>query len=117
MKKLRPFLLPIMFLLVLLPTACGSSDPNHVTIVMEAMQFDAAEVVVQAGQLVTLRIVNKDGYSHALDIDEFDVHLSLAANEITEVTFTPNENGRFLIYCGSPGHQEAGMVSTLVAAP
>lgn len=38
------------------------------------MRFGQAEVRVRAGQPVALRVVNRDGYTHAFDIDEFDVH-------------------------------------------
>jgi uncharacterized cupredoxin-like copper-binding protein len=84
---------------------------------MEAMRFLQDEISVTAGQPVTLRLVNQDGYAPAFDIDEFDIHTSLAANETLEIMFTPDEPGSYTFYCGSPGHQAAGMVSTLVVEP
>lgn len=54
---------------------------------------------------------------HAFDIDEFDIHISLAAKENAEVTITPQQVGRFRFYCGSPGHAQAGMVGMLIVEP
>lgn len=31
--------------------------------------------------------------------------------------FTPTEPGRYRFYCGSPGHEAAGMVGLLVVEP
>ena len=84
---------------------------------MEAMCFLQDEITVKAGQPVTLRLVNRDGYAHAFDIDEFDIHTPLAANESLKISFTPEKPGHYTFYCGSPGHQAAGMVGTLIVDP
>jgi uncharacterized cupredoxin-like copper-binding protein len=115
--KLRPFPLLLILFLVFLLAGCGRPAPNEATIKMEAMRFLQDEITVKAGQPVTLSLVNQDGYAHAFDIDEFDIHTPLAANETLEITFTPQENGRYTFYCGSPGHQAAGMVGTLIVEP
>ena len=91
---LRPITLPLLLLAILL-AACASAKPTA----------------------VTLRLVNKDGYAHAFDLDEFDIHLPFAANEILEVAFTPDQPGSYPFYCGSPGHEAAGMVGTLIVTP
>ena len=56
--------------------------------------------------------INRDGYTHA-----FDIHRTLAARETLEITFTPEEAWRYEFYCGSPGHQAAGMVGVLAVEP
>jgi heme/copper-type cytochrome/quinol oxidase subunit 2 len=53
------------------------------------MRFVRDEVHVQVGQPVTLRVVNRDGYAHAFDIDAFDIHRLLATKETAEIIFTP----------------------------
>lgn len=116
MKK-RPFLLPPILLLALLLFGCGKAQTAELTIKLEAMRFDQSEVQVKAGQPLTLRIINKDGYAHAFDIDEFDIHTPLAANEAMDIVFIPDKPGSYTFYCGSPGHQAAGMVGTLVVKP
>lgn len=105
-----------LVLTLALLTACGGSSNNQ-TIAMRDMHFQQTEVRVRAGQPVTLRVVNEDSYAHAFDIDAFDLHRPLAANESIDLTFTPDQAGRYLFYCGSPGHEAAGMVGLLVVEP
>jgi uncharacterized cupredoxin-like copper-binding protein len=76
-----------------------------------------SEITVKAGQPVSLRLVNRDGYAHAFYIDEFNIHTWLAANETAELSFTPEKPGRYPFYCSSPGHEMAGMVGTLIVEP
>lgn len=114
MYRLRAIWLTLA--LVALLAACGAS-PNSVTVAMKDMRFRQEEVQVKAGQPVTLKVVNQDGYAHAFDIDELDLHRPLAANETVELTFTPQQAGRYRFYCGTPGHEAAGMVGVLVVGP
>jgi uncharacterized cupredoxin-like copper-binding protein len=102
--------------LAALLTACGPSS-NNVTVAMKDMRFRQEEVQVKAGQPVTLRVINQDGYAHAFDIDAFDLHRPLAANETVELIFTPQQAGRYRFYCGAPGHEAAGMVGVLIVEP
>lgn len=95
--------------------ACG--DGNDVTIKTDGMRFVQDEVRVKAGQAVTLKVVNQDGYAHAFDIDEFAIHAPLPAKASFDATFTPTAAGRYRFYCGSPGHEAAGMAGVLVVEP
>jgi uncharacterized cupredoxin-like copper-binding protein len=117
MMKKRPFLLSLLLILACLPTACGHTAPNEITIKLEGMRFQHDSLQVQTGQPVTLQLVNKDGYTHAFDLDDFDIHLQLAAEETVEVSFTPTQSGTFTFYCGSPGHEAAGMVGSITVLP
>lgn len=99
--------------LALLLAGCGGA-PDSVTIAMKEMRFRQAEVRVKAGQPVTLRVVNEDGYAHAFDIDAFAIHRPLIAHETAEITFTPEAVGHYTFYCGSPGHVAAGMTGVLI---
>ena len=93
---------------------CGQTQGNEATIAIKNMRFLQNELRVKAGQPITLHLVNKDSYTHAFDVDDFNIHTQLAANETLEVTFTPNGPGSFPFYCGSPGHEAAGMMGTLI---
>lgn len=117
MKKLQPYSLALLTILVCLLAACSRPGPTEATITMKEMAFVQSEITVKAGQPVTLRLVNRDGYAHAFDIDEFDIHTSLAANETAELSFTPEKHGLYPFYCSSPGHEMAGMIGTLIVDP
>lgn len=112
---IRPFLTSLILLLLL--AACAEPQTSRVTLTMQTMGFSQNEIEVSANQPVTLRLNNKDGYAHAFDLDEFDIHLQLAAAETAEITFTPSHAGTFIFYCSSPGHQAAGMAGSLVVGP
>ena len=117
MNKLRPYILSLLIILACLLAACGPLASGEATITMKEMAFVQSEITVKAGQPVTLRLVNQDGYAHAFDMDEFDLHTSLAANETAELSLTPEKPGRYPFYCSSPGHSMAGMVGTLIVEP
>ncbi|MBK8904759.1 MAG: cupredoxin domain-containing protein [Anaerolineaceae bacterium] len=112
---LRPFLTSLIFIWLL--AACAGTQTGQVALNMQEMSFSQNEIQVQAGQPVTLHLNNKDGYAHAFDLDEFDIHLQLAAEETAEITFTPTRSGTYTFYCSSPGHQAAGMAGSLVVGP
>lgn len=112
---LRPYHIP--FILILLLAACSGAQSSEVTLKLQGMQFSQSQIQVQVGQPVTLYIDNKDGFSHAFDLDEFDIHLSLAAEETAEITITPSQSGSFTFYCSSPGHRAAGMEGSFLVTP
>ncbi len=117
MIVIRHILVSLAVLTVLgVLAACGSGGGGR-TIEAIGMSFVRDEVHIPAGQPVTLRIVNRDDYAHAFDMDAFDIHLPLAAGETVEITLTPEQAGSYTFYCGSPGHQKAGMDGVLVVEP
>lgn len=67
----------------------------HLTIALKDMRFRYAEVPVQAGQAVTLHVINEGSYAHAFDIDAFAVHFPLAARESVDISFTAEHPGRY----------------------
>lgn len=104
-----------LLLLALLLVACGTG--NEVTIKTDGMRFVQPEVRIKAGQPAHLALFNVDGYAHAFDIDEFNLHIPLPASETLAFTFTPTAVGRYEFYCGVYGHREAGMLGTLIVEP
>ncbi len=80
-------------------------------------QFDQAELRVKAGETVALPLTNRDPYAHSFDVDAFDVHVLMLTGEPSVARFTPTEPGTYTFYCGVPGHQQAGMVGTLIVEP
>ncbi len=68
----------LSLVLVGMLAACSTGGDGH-TIEAIGMNFVRSEVHVRAGQPVTLHVVNRDGYAHAFDVDEFDIHAPLPA--------------------------------------
>jgi plastocyanin len=115
MSILRLHLLVGILFLVL--SGCGGQETQAITIQASGMSFTPARVTVKIGQAVSLRIINRDGYAHAFDLDAFDIHSPLSAKETQNFSFTPETPGRFLFYCSSPGHKMAGMEGLLIVEP
>ena len=104
----------VCFLLGFL-VACGQA--GVVRLDSAEMRFSRTELEVTAQQPVTVTISNKDGFAHSFDIDEYDIHIPLPANQTVSVTFTPDQAGVYDFYCGSTGHRAAGMTGTLIVDP
>jgi nitrite reductase (NO-forming) len=72
------------------------------------------------GDVVKITMVNGDGVTHDLAIDEFGVSTGEVSTKGAQasVTFTVNQDGEYIYYCSIPGHRLAGMWGKLeVGAP
>jgi plastocyanin len=107
----------LVALLAVLFALSGSTRPGTITLKTSGLQFSETELRVQAGQPVNLELFNTDGYAHAFDIDEFDIHAPIPGGETISLTFTPTKPGIYQFYCGAYGHKGAGMVGTLIVEP
>lgn len=105
-----------LLLISLLLAGCGGGG-SSATIRMKNMHYVSPEVQARAGESVTLRVFNEDGYAHAFDIDGLDIHAQMAANERLEFVIPVLAPGRYPFYCSTPGHQMAGMEGALVVEP
>ena len=94
----------------------ASGDDVEVTVVkMSEMKFDPDAITVGAGEEVTIDLQNDGSVEHNFSINDADVDHSLGAGESDEFTFTaPTEPGEYNIHCNVPGHEQAGMVATLI---
>lgn len=67
--------------------------------------FDPAEIRVQLGKPVTIRLtsldspLHKGGGKHQLAIDEFAVDIRAEARESASATFIPTKAGTYTFYC------------------
>jgi uncharacterized cupredoxin-like copper-binding protein len=134
MKKFR--FVVVLLLLSLVLTACGGSSlVTNFTVDMIEFTFTPSEVVVPAGQEITITANNNGAVVHEFvimklgetvgedfgDEDEdnisWEVEVDPAGSKT--VTFTaPSEPGTYQVVCGTEGHYIAGMVGSLtVAAP
>ena len=94
-----------------------SVPDDAITLTAQSMRFGLTELQVTAGEETTLVLDNHDLYGHSFDNDDLDIHAEMAGNGRSVITFIATEPGTYEIYCGVPGHREAGMVSTLVVTP
>lgn len=47
---------------------------------------------------------------------DYNLHLALEAGATGELYFTPREAGEYVFFCSVTGHQESGMLGTLIVA-
>lgn len=84
-----------------------------VKIELEDMRFHPQQLELEKDQPVGLFLINRDDFAHSLDIDAFDVHVTVPANSSVVTFVQPDERGQFQLYCAVPGHESAGMVGSL----
>jgi len=95
----------------------GAQQVDRDEVLLGDFYFEPAELEVQSGQEVTLRLRNVGATIHNFRIDEFQVDQDVEAGRDETITFTPDQAGTFRIICDIPGHVEAGMVGTLRVTP
>ena len=83
---------------------------------MENLHFNQQELRVKAGQIVALRLENRDDRDHSFDIDEFNVHVPIGLGKAGLALFTPDKPGTYTFYCSVPGHRST-MTGTLIVEP
>ena len=73
-------------------------------------------LVVKAGQVVKITLVNSDGITHNIAIPELGVYSSTVSSrgESTSIVFKAPASGEYNYFCTIPGHREAGMIGKLV---
>lgn len=127
---------------LLLLAACGGAAPSTtqtntpIEVTAKDLTFTPPMVTAKVGQPVTVRFDNQGALEHdwsVLNIDAAEVHVAdegasaahdhpagtsevhVAAmpGEHGEITFTPEQPGRYTIVCTVTGHKEAGMMGML----
>ncbi|MBM3123824.1 MAG: hypothetical protein FJZ87_01985 [Chloroflexi bacterium] len=126
-------------LLALLVTACAkdSTAVTEMSVVMNEFGYQPAAITVPAGRQVMLTFENEGQIEHDFVVDgidvsavscegevgghhmggdhsEFDLHISTTAGGKSTLIFTPNQAGKYRIFCSVEGHEEAGMVGELI---
>jgi plastocyanin len=81
------------------------------------LRFDRPELRVRSGEVVALRLENRDNIAHSFEIDEFKVHVPISPDKPSLAVFTPDTLGTYTFYCGLPSHRNLGMVGTLIVEP
>lgn len=94
-------------------TGLAETPDVVVKIELENMRFHPQRLELEKDQPAGLFLINRDDYDHSLDIDAFDVHVTVPAKSSVVAFVQPAERGQFQIYCAVPGHESAGMVGSL----
>jgi uncharacterized cupredoxin-like copper-binding protein len=87
------------------------------TLTAAQIRFAPTELRVKAGEIVALRLENRDNTPHSFNIDAFNVHIEMPPGESSLALFKASTPGIYTFYCDVPGHREAGMVGTLIVEP
>jgi len=99
----------------LLLLAGSATAAERVVVNASEFAFEPAQITVDQGEEVTLVLENHGALSHNLHVEGLSVGTeTIQTDTTTEVTFTPQESGRYTIKCTVPGHFEAGMEGRLV---
>ena len=87
-----------------------------VVVELVEMAYRPAEIAIPAGRPATLVLRNRGALQHDFSIDALRLSPDVRpGDELTvEIAAPP---GRYRVYCTFPGHEEAGMVATLVVEP
>lgn len=131
---------------MLLGVGCGSDSENagengaapatDVTVRAEEFTFTPDEVVIPAGETVTITLQNDGEVEHDLQVDGLTIEpmgdtdmagdhagagegmlaLHTTPGETAEMRFTTEQTGTFEFYCTISGHKEAGMVGALTVS-
>jgi len=119
-------LLMLMGSLTLLTAACAPAQPaaaakstapaQEISITATEMAFSPATLEVKAGQPVTLTVKNNGVLEHnwQATIGSETIVVAVQPKQSASRTFTPQTAGTYKIICNVPGHEQAGMVATLV---
>lgn len=147
----RIMVVAAMFAVLLVALACGGDDGGSEDVgddgvreiqvrMTDELQFEPAEISLEAGQPVRLVIDNGEAASihdftvqaiPVMDVtdeggsfdtgghmgmdsaEEFDLHLALESGMDGVLEFTPTEAGEYEYLCTVTGHAEAGMTGTM----
>lgn len=76
--------------------------------------FSLAEIKVNEGDTVRIKLVNKEGF-HDFVLDEFNVATQkLQVNQEETIEFVANKKGTFEYYCSVGTHRQMGMKGNLI---
>lgn len=93
-------------------------DAQLVEVMMTELAFDPADITVEAGRPVAVRVHNMGAIGHDWTLHSADgheiAHIHAMPGEEATGVFTL-EPGTYEAWCTVPGHKEGGMSGTVVA--
>jgi uncharacterized cupredoxin-like copper-binding protein len=81
----------------------------------DKMAFEPATFTLKTNEQADLELENTGTLKHNFSIESLSINQDVEPGATEHVVFTaPDKPGQLQFYCNVPGHQEAGMVGTLV---
>jgi plastocyanin len=105
-----------LVLTVLVITGCGGDQPEPValTLLAQDIKFDVNTLTVKADQPVTLTYRNEGVIDHSLEIEGVFPQQKVRPGQTQIFEFELQTPGSYEYVCSLPGHEQAGMVGTLI---
>jgi uncharacterized cupredoxin-like copper-binding protein len=120
---------------VLVMASCGGAGgpSTNLTLNMTDFMYDPTEMVIPAGEEITIKASNFGAVAHEYVIfnlgtdagdkfgpeDEENIYWEIEVEPgetLTETFIAPDQPGEYFVTCGIAGHLEAGMVGKLIVA-
>ncbi len=109
-----PFRLFLLLALLFALSACGSSLPPERTLelTVTAEGYDQPRLEAMAGEMVTIRLRNRDSVAHNLNLELPSGRRTISADSGVDATvsFPAREAGTIRFFCNVPGHTETGLL-------
>ena len=90
--------------------------PTEIRIVATDFKFEPATLRLPVGRPVTVVLDNKGKLEHDVSVEAVGLHLHAAPGKTAKSVVTAAAAGTYAVDCTIPGHKEAGMTGSLVAA-
>jgi len=109
------FLLVLSMTIIL--TACSVPQTRSFDMIGEDFRFSPDTLRVNEGDTVKINFSNPDVVPHLIDLPAFNQHIALAPGGEFTLEFVVDKVGSFPFVCSVPGHEEAGMVGSVIVEP
>jgi len=96
--------------------AKATTPPQQITVTATEMAFSPTTLEAKVGQPITLTLRNNGVLEHnwQAQIGNDTIVVAVQPKQSASRTFTPQTAGTYKVVCTVPGHEQAGMVATLV---
>ena len=98
-------------------TACSGSQTRSFDMIGQDFRFSPDTLRVNDGDTVQINFSNPDVVPHLIDLPAFNQHIALVPGGEFTLEFVVDKVGSFPFVCSVPGHEEAGMVGSLIVDP
>ena len=98
-------------------TACSGPPTRTFDLIGEDFRFTPDTLRVSDGDTVRINFTNPDVVPHLIDLPAFNQHIALIPGGEFTLEFVVDKTGSFPFVCSVPGHEEAGMVGSLIVDP